>query len=774
VKLFNYFKRTVNAGRPVIEIDGKVRRLSDKVSVTEDDKQIVYRDHEPLTRHAVLGSVRAGKADATKTELSFSSDAPVMMWGEPEVLSHDPEDADFSRLAEVGAVLRDHNPSQIVGRPENVRLDIGDRKGRLSLVWGSTDTAAKAKHEALIDRSLRGVSVGYQVDEYIYFKESGVYRGTVYPEGTWLAAKWQAIEASLTPVAADPSVGVGRNVPAAGEGAAPDKRKQEGSKVKWWIRFLKTHLFRETEQAEGTVIEVDETDGKRLVGENVAVRMLESVSEPTEPAAPVAPVEPTPEPDQRTEPDIETRMRDLLKAGRERREGVRAIAKKYDVEIPAEMIEHEDFTVDKAREFALEKLSDRMKNAPTADVTVTKDGRTSFRKAATEALLMRVGGPALAREEKLAGKPLEQTGIATPFMSLVDLARESLQRANIPVQTGQPDEIIELAMRGPAISSYTLRAAEAITVGTSDFPYILANVANKEMLAGAEMADVTYPDWCKIGSLRDFRQGSRLKLSEAGKLEQVVEFGEYEMTKFGEQRETLTLLTYGKVFNLSRQAIINDDLNAFTAIPRKMGEVAAILPNDLAVIVLLANGNMSDGTALFATAHNNISDNLSAYGLDTIAKARAGIGNLYTIVMQQTAFQHADISGEQITLRQRARVVLVPPTNWQNVDTAIGASSFGEGADNVNPLKNKLRYVIEPSLEDTNFTGNSTVAYYEFVDPNLSPVIEVAFLNGNTTPYMEEVVNTGSAADGRVWKVRHDCVAGAVDWRGAAKEVSVS
>ena len=39
--------------------------------------------------------------------------------------------------------------------------------------------------------------------------------------------------------------------------------------------------------------------------------------------------------------------------------------------------------------------------------------------------------------------------------------------------------------------------------------------------------------------------------------------------------ESIQLATYGKMFSITRQAIINDDLTAFTDIPRKMGRAAA-------------------------------------------------------------------------------------------------------------------------------------------------------------------------------------------------------
>ena len=49
------------------------------------------------------------------------------------------------------------------------------------------------------DLTLRGVSVGYRVQRWMYFTEDGEHNGRGYAAGTWLAARWQALEASFTP-----------------------------------------------------------------------------------------------------------------------------------------------------------------------------------------------------------------------------------------------------------------------------------------------------------------------------------------------------------------------------------------------------------------------------------------------------------------------------------------------------------------------------------------------------------------------------------------------
>jgi phage head maturation protease len=731
-------------------------RLSKNVKRETTDFGEIVIDRAPL-KHRAYCRADFKKGEDGLTELTFSSEMPVMRWGEPEILSHDKEDCDFTRLAEVGAVLKNHDPDQIVGTPVKVWLG-DDRRGHLKMRFGSTDTARNAEQE-VEDGSLRGVSVGYKVNAWMHFQEKGAYRGKTYDAGTWLASSWEALEASLTPIPADASVGVGRGEQ--NQGRRPQKAGGEKA-----MRIKLSRIWFDADMVRheiGEIVEVDEVTGKRLLEKKHAEEAKDDAGagdggQRAEPPAAPAP--------QATAANVVPReaVEQALRAERERCTAIRNMGKKNKIDV-TEAIE-QGWSVDQAREYVLGTLEQRQAERPTSEIEVTQDGRASFRRAVVVGLQLRSGRQVDEKERKEVG------GENFAGMTLREIARDCLRRAGIAAPA-DVREMVQTALRGPTIVNFA-RAGEAITVGTSDFPYILANVAHKEMLAGASAEIVTYREWCKIGSGSDFKAMSRLKLSEAGELDLVPEFGEYAHTKFAEQREQITIATYGKAFNLSRQAIINDDIQAFTDIPNAMGRAAARKPNVLAVKVLLANAAMSDGTALFASGHNNLNEETD-YRLDTVDHARAGIGNLAVKLMKQSAFKHSDLSAEEDTptMSLRMAVLLTPATGHLNALAAVGATTFGSGIEGVNPLRNIARVVPEPQIENTNITGYSTTAYFGFADPRVSPVIEVAFLNGNTEPYMEEVENVGTAADGRVFKVRLDCVAGAVDWRGAVKETGV-
>lgn len=67
-------------------------------------------------------------------------------------------------------------------------------------------------------------------------------------------------------------------------------------------------------------------------------------------------------------------------------------------------------------------------------------------------------------------------------------------------------------------------------------------------------------------------------------------------------------------------------------------------------------------------------------------------------------------------------------------------------------------------IADPRLDADSSTKWYMAADPAQHDTIELAFLDGNETPYLE--TKDGWNVDGVEYKVRHDFVAVAVDHRG--------
>ncbi len=152
---------------------------------------------EPKLRHRFL-EIESPKAKDNTIEFAFSSETPVQRMYGNEVLSHDKNHVDLSRLNEGAPLLFNHQPDVVLGVVERAWLE--GKKGRAVIKWGNSAKAKEIRTD-VEDGVLRGVSVGYQVNE-MSEDENGDMRATA----------WIPHELSIASIPADyQSVGIGRS-----------------------------------------------------------------------------------------------------------------------------------------------------------------------------------------------------------------------------------------------------------------------------------------------------------------------------------------------------------------------------------------------------------------------------------------------------------------------------------------------------------------------------------------------------------------------------------
>ena len=413
---------------------------------------------------------------------------------------------------------------------------------------------------------------------------------------------------------------------------------------------------------------------------------------------------------------------DLQKAmekERKRTSEITALFRDFDVEGADEAIVM-GVSVDEARAMVMDQLRARNKGV---SVTMGEAESDKFRAAAQDAVLMAAGIPvadAAPGAQELRGH------------SMVELARESLQREGLQANFG---DNMELARQ--AINS------------TSTFPAIMANLANKSVMVGFNEAETTYQIWAGKGSNRDFKEAARVALSEAGNLELVPEGGQFQQDFLGETSARTKVATYGKLFSLTRQAIINDDLGLFSKIATKYGSAAKRLVNKMVYAQLTGNVKMQDNIALFDTKHGNVAGTGEALSVKAIAKA-------ITAMRRQKG-----ITGDA-TLNITPKYLVVPPelemTAYQIVNSTAAVDGVNSGV--ANPYKGRFIVVADAELTDPD-------AWYLVADATQHDTIEVTYLNGVETPRLE--TRQGFDVDGIEYKVAFDCGVSALDFRGVFK-----
>jgi len=222
-------------------------------------------------------------------------------------------------------------------------------------------------------------------------------------------------------------------------------------------------------------------------------------------------------------------------------------------------------------------------------VVTVADEVDKQRGAAVQALLVRSGVETDAK--------VKASITSNPYRGdkLLDMARASLTRMGVKTQGMSQMEIV----------------ASAFTQGGSDFPVLLENTMHKALQQAYARAALTWNRFCAIGSVSDFRASNRYRTGSFGSLDAVNELGEFTNKTIPDgEKGTITATTKGNIINLSRQAIINDDLGAFVGLSGMLGRAAArTVEADVYALLALNAGLgpvMADGATLFHATHGNI------------------------------------------------------------------------------------------------------------------------------------------------------------------------
>jgi ATP-dependent protease ClpP protease subunit len=291
----------------------------------------------------------------------------------------------------------------------------------------------------------------------------------------------------------------------------------------------------------------------------------------------------------------------------------------------------------------------------------------------------------------------------------------------------------------------------AFTHTSSDFGNIMLDVANKSVLKGWAEAAETFERIAKKGQLSDFKVAHRVGMGEFKSLPEVKDGAEYKYITVGDHAEKIALATYGGIFTLTRQTVINDDMDMLMGVPMKMGKAAKRTIGDLFWAVLTKNGNMNDGKALFHSAHGNLTSGAPSVEAFSIA----------------AELMESQMIGES-PLNIMPAFALVPPNLKRSVLQIIQSTSV-KGTDANSGVANPIRDFVEV-LSEPRLKAKSDKEWYLSAAQG-EDTIEVAYLDGIDTPYIEQ--QQGFTVDGVATKVRIDAGVSPLDHRGLVKSTGV-
>ncbi|SLN12825.1 ATP-dependent Clp protease proteolytic subunit [Falsiruegeria litorea R37] len=299
--------------------------------------------------------------------------------------------------------------------------------------------------------------------------------------------------------------------------------------------------------------------------------------------------------------------------------------------------------------------------------------------------------------------------------------------------------------KSTAMASVASRVEMALH-GTSDFPNILRDVGNMSLSSAYEASQSAIKQTSREIAASNFRALHSVKVSAGPDLEEVNEQGEFKAGTIEEGDETFAVKTYGKIFGITRQAIVNDDLDVFSNMFPLLGQGAANTEAKLFAGLLEENAGLgpklSDGKTLFHADHGNLAQASATLSVASLGTARVAM-------RRQTG-----IAGEAINVVPT--FLVVPPeleTLAEQVLTEIAASEVV----NANPFAGKLKLLVEPRL-------TSASAWYVCAAPGAPDGLQHAYLDGVAGPQL--FTREGFEVDGIEYKVRMDFGAGFTDHRG--------
>lgn len=280
---------------------------------------------------------------------------------------------------------------------------------------------------------------------------------------------------------------------------------------------------------------------------------------------------------------------------------------------------------------------------------------------------------------------------------------------------------------------------------TGDFVHVIAAVAEKSLLNGYAEESRKFTSVFRPARARNFKNVERVRLSDYPELQTVAEGDAYVEAAIGENKETYTVLKYGRSIGYTWEMMVNEDLDMIGRIPQLMGASAARKENDVVWGKLMTPGNLADGDAVFNVTDENESNvDLDAAGLRVARKY------FHTRTAE---------NGQKLEL-DPAFLVVGPDL----IDTAeLLLASYPEHAfpDRTLSVSAALRQQLTLVMS-ARVTGEN---WFVLGNTNQIDTMEYAYLDGYERPTITR--ENSFSIDKIDLKIRHVFGAGWVDRRGA-------
>jgi len=457
---------------------------------------------------------------------------------------------------------------------------------------------------------------------------------------------------------------------------------------------------------------------------------------------------------------IEGKIKRALAVDQNRRNEIQATCKLAKVERAfADELCDAGVSVEVAKQRIIEKMATQPlgRSVDGDAVRVTKSADDKYFEAARDGLLRRAQTASRVQRSLVSGEKPAPGSQDFERMSLLRMAEDFLRRSGVnTARFGSPD-IARAAIGDPkALARMNISRSDPAYHTTGSFANLLLDASNKTLLAGYEEAPYTWNLWARqAGSVDDFKNINRIRFSESPDLEHVPENTNYKEGVMTDSKESYRVEKFGKMFSVTWETVVNDDLDAISRVPAMHGNAARRTQNKKVYEVLTSNPVMGDGVALFG-AHSSGSNTTGAAAAPSVTTLNAA----FLAMRKQTGLNSDAI------LNVVPRYLIVPvayeATALELVNSiSYNAANNNEGVKNIYGVGGPRNVTVigEPVLD-----AASATVWYMAADPGQIDTVEISFLSGEESPVLESEWDFDK--DCYKYKIRQTFGVKAIDWRG--------
>ncbi len=699
-----------------------------------------YVPNETISRLASLAP-DSYNADTHTVTAVLSTGAQVARWGIAEELEVSIESIDLSRVEQNLVRLLDHHKAyenkSILGAVTNCRIENGQLVG--DITFNQTDEGKAA--EGMVSRGeVRGISIGYNVSRWDRINEEG-------KKEVWLAKRWELVEASIVSVPADPGAGIRSALPPNPPKEIEMNREQQIREMGQRAGMSENDIRAAINDKAVTVtafrrraFEYIARDGTLSVDDITAAIEDDAVSvedfrarAATPAAAPAIPL--TPSNGQRSAAagdtpalpeNVDDAVNRALDADNARRNDIEDLGRRAgmtDVDIRS-AVNDRAVSVEVFRQRAFDSMATRSAETSISPITIIADEGDTRSRAMTEAIVVRMG-------QQRGVEPESVSDAARGYLdfSLVDMAAEVTGNRGRVSNARQREDVLRRAFQS-----------------TSDFPIIFENATNRVLAARYQLASQIYRSIARQRNFVDFRPHTVVRAGDFPTLKNISEAGEIKYGTFGESKEQISVVPYGRAINFTRQMLVNDSLGAIDDVLGSYGDTIAIFEETVFFSMMLSSATklITDNKVVFHADHNNLAGTGTGITIAAVSAARAAL-------RKQTS-----MDGQKLNIAPS--ILLCSPDKETEAEQIVSNIQAAKIADK-NVFAGKLTV-----LSTAELTGN---AWYILADPARIANWQYGFLDGYTAPRIR--TDNPFGMQGVAMSVEHDFGVGAIDYRAGYK-----